>query len=58
MQSLRRFWSDESAQGLMEYVIIVTLIALGLIAAYLALRNGIGHAVNGAATQLDGHPSP
>ena len=41
----------------MEYAIIVVLIAFGLIAAYLALRNTIGNVVNGTATQLDGHPT-
>jgi Flp pilus assembly pilin Flp len=58
MQSLwRSFWSDESGQNLVEYAIIIALIALGLIAAYLALRNTVGNVVNGTATQLDGHPT-
>lgn len=58
MQSLwRTFWRDESGQGLVEVVLIIALIAIGLIAAMLLLRNGVGHAVNGAATQLDGHPT-
>ena len=59
MQPLRkRFWSDEAGQGLVEYVIIVALVAIGLIVAVVLLRNGVGTAVNGAANQLDGHPTP
>lgn len=54
---LRTFWSDESGQGLVEVTMIIALIAIGLIAAYLALRNSVGNVVNGTATQLDGHPT-
>jgi Flp pilus assembly pilin Flp len=53
-----RFRSDEAAQGLVEYVIIVALVAIGLIAAFVLLRNSVGNVVNGTATQLDGHPTP
>lgn len=55
---LKRFCGDEAGQGLVEYVIIVALVAIGLITAVVLLRNGVGHAVNGAANQLDGHPTP
>lgn len=58
MHSLwRTFWSDDSGQGLVEVALIIALIAIGLIAAYLALRNSVGNVVNGTATQLDGHPT-
>jgi Flp pilus assembly pilin Flp len=58
MQSLwRTFWSDDSGQGLVEVALIIALIGISLIAIMLSLRNGVGHAVNGAATQLDGHPT-
>ena len=53
----RTFWSDESGQGLVEVALLIALIAIGLIAAYLALRNSVGSVVNGTATQLDGHPT-
>ena len=32
-------------------------LGISLIAIMLSLRNGVGHAVNGAANQLDGHPT-
>jgi len=58
MQSLwRSLWNDESGQSLVEVALIIALIAIGLIAAYLALRNSVGSVVNGTATQLDGHPT-
>jgi Flp pilus assembly pilin Flp len=40
-----------------EYALIIALVAIGLIAAYRALRNSVGHVVNGTATQLDGQPT-
>jgi len=58
MQSLwRSLWNDESGQSLVEVALIIALIAIGLIAAYLALRNSVGSVVNETATQLDGHPT-
>jgi pilus assembly protein Flp/PilA len=58
MQSLyRTFWSDESGQGLVEYALIIALVAVGLIAILLLLRNSLGNVFNNTATQLDGHPT-
>ena len=40
MKSLwQAFWSDESGQGLVEYALIIALVAVGLIAILLVLRN-------------------
>jgi pilus assembly protein Flp/PilA len=53
----RAYWSDETAQGLVEYALIIALVAVGLIAILLVLRNSIGNVFNNAATQLNNAPS-
>jgi len=58
MRSLwKGLWSDESGQGLVEYALIIALIAVGLIAILLVLRNSIGNVFNNAATQLNNAPA-
>jgi pilus assembly protein Flp/PilA len=58
MQSLwQAFWSDESGQGLVEYALIIALVAVGLIAILLVLRNSIGNVFNNAATVLNNAPT-
>jgi pilus assembly protein Flp/PilA len=58
MQSVwQAFWSDETGQGLVEYALIIALVAVGLIAILLVLRNSIGNVFNNAATQLNNAPS-
>ena len=51
------YWSDETAQGLVEYALIIALVAVGLIAILLVLRNSIGNVFNNAAVQLNNAPS-
>ena len=51
------YWSDDTAQGLVEYALIIALVAVGLIAILLVLRNSIGNVFNNAATQLNNAPS-
>ena len=58
MRSLwKALWSDESGQGLVEYALIIALIAVGLISILLVLRNSIGNVFNNAATQLNNAPA-
>ncbi len=58
MRSLwRAFWSDESGQGLVEYALIIALVAVGLIAILLVLRNSIGDVFNNAAATLNNAPA-
>ncbi len=40
---MQRLQSDESGQGLVEYVLIIALVAIGLVAAMLIFRNAIGN---------------
>ena len=58
MKSLvQAFWSDESGQGLVEYALIIALVAVGLIAILLVLRNATGNVFRNAATQLNNAPT-
>jgi pilus assembly protein Flp/PilA len=58
---MKRFWqavmSEDSGQGLVEYALIIALVAVGLIAILLVLRNSIGNVFNNAATQLNNAPT-
>src|SRR3989442_9046151 len=56
-QLLQRIWSDESGQGMVEYALIVGLVAVGLIAVFLFLRNSTGNVLNTAADSLKNTPS-
>jgi Flp pilus assembly pilin Flp len=51
------YWSDDTAQGLVEYALIIALVAVGLIAILLVLRNSIGNVFNNAAVQLENAPT-
>jgi pilus assembly protein Flp/PilA len=57
MQALwRTFAKDESGQGLVEYALIIALVAVGLVAILLVLRNSVGRVFNNAATTLNAAP--
>jgi Flp pilus assembly pilin Flp len=51
-----RFWKDESGQGLTEYVLIIALIAVALIACLIVFRNQIGGVFNRASQKLNDAP--
>ena len=51
------FWSDETGQGLVEYALIIALVAVGLIAILLILRNSIGDVFNNTAEALENAPA-
>jgi len=58
MQELwNRLWSDESGQGMVEYALIVALVAIGLIAVFLYLRNSAGQVLDTAADSLAAQPT-
>jgi pilus assembly protein Flp/PilA len=54
---MKAFLSDDTGQGLVEYALIIALVAVGLIAILLVLRNSIGNVFNNAATQLNNAPT-
>ena len=39
---LQRLWSDDSGQGLVEYILIIAVIAIGLTFIILTLRASVG----------------
>ena len=55
--ALQSLWQDDTGQGLVEYALIIALVAVGLIAILLVLRNSIGNVFNNAATQLNNAPT-
>jgi pilus assembly protein Flp/PilA len=56
-QMLKRFARDESGQGLVEYILIIALVAVGLILALTVFRNQIGKTFDNVNTQLNNAPS-
>ena len=52
-----RFWNDESGQGLVEYVLIIALIAIGLIAIMVFFRNAIGNVFARASNEITNAPT-
>jgi Flp pilus assembly pilin Flp len=58
MSSLfQRFLKDESGQGLTEYVLIIALVAIGLIAIMVFFRNAIGTVFARASNNLNNAPT-
>jgi Flp pilus assembly pilin Flp len=57
MQSfLKTIWNDESGQDTTEYVLLVALIALAVIAGMTLLGKNINDALAGAGPQLPKPP--
>jgi Flp pilus assembly pilin Flp len=54
---MQRLQSDESGQGLVEYVLIIALVAIGLVAAMLIFRNAIGNTFTTVTGELQNAPS-
>jgi pilus assembly protein Flp/PilA len=52
-----QFMSDESGQGLVEYALIIALVAIGLIVILTLLRNSIGNVFNTSKNALDAAPT-
>jgi pilus assembly protein Flp/PilA len=52
MNMLKRLWQEEEGQDLVEYGLLVVLIALGAIAAMTNLASGISDAFSNAVTHL------
>lgn len=50
---MKNFFKDESGQGMVEYGLIIALIAIAVIAALSALAPKISGIFNAAGTKLD-----
>jgi pilus assembly protein Flp/PilA len=57
---MRELWnnfvSDESGQGLVEYVLIILAIAIGIIVALVAFRGALSERFNYVTTELEAAP--
>ena len=49
---LNALWRDESGQDLTEYVLLIVIIALGVTAAIIVLRDQISQVFDDAAAEL------
>jgi pilus assembly protein Flp/PilA len=60
-ETMRELWNnfvkDESGQGLVEYVLIIALVAIGLIAVMIIFRNQIGGVFDSISETLNGAPA-
>ena len=54
---LSKFMKDESGQGLVEYALIIALVAIGLIAILVVFRNAIGNVFKRASNELNNAPA-
>ena len=52
-----RLRDEETAQGLVEYALIIAVVALGVILAIVFLRNQIKDLFNKAGSELSTQPS-
>jgi pilus assembly protein Flp/PilA len=57
MELSKNLWSDDSGQGLVEYALIIALVAIGLILALLFLRNAIGNIFVDISNELNNAPN-
>jgi Flp pilus assembly pilin Flp len=48
-----RFAADDGGQGLVEYAIIIAMVAIGLIAILVLMRTAIGNTFNGSKNELN-----
>ena len=53
---LQRFMQDEQGQGLVEYALIVALVAIALMAIMTLFRNGIGNVFNESKNRMNNAP--
>ena len=50
-------WSNDSGQGMVEYALIIALVAIGLIAVLVFMRNRTGDVYNAVADSLQAAPT-
>jgi len=48
-----RFAGDDAGQGLVEYAIIIAMVAIGLIGILVLMRTAIGNTFNGSRNELN-----
>lgn len=53
MTTLKRFWTEESGQGLVEYALILFLIAIVVIVALTTLGKKVNNVINNVGAALN-----
>lgn len=53
MEFLRNLWSEEEGQGMVEYGLIIALIAVLLIGALSAMQGGLSNIFGKITTELN-----
>jgi pilus assembly protein Flp/PilA len=53
---MRRFWTDESGQGLTEYALIIALVSVGLILVLGLFRDELEAVFNRIIEELESAP--
>ncbi len=56
-EMFQRLAKDESGQGLVEYVLIIALVAIGLVLALTVFRNQIGKTFDNITGELANAPT-
>ncbi|MGE5803466.1 MAG: Flp family type IVb pilin [Gemmatimonadota bacterium] len=54
---LKVLWSDDSGQGMVEYALIIALVAIGLIAIMVFMRNRTGDVYQAVSDSLQTAPA-
>ena len=52
-KALKAFFKDEEGQGMVEYGLIIALVAVGLIAGLGVLKDGLGDTFSGISKALN-----
>lgn len=53
LRTLKRLWKEETGQGLSEYTLILTIVAIAVIAVAVAFRKQIATMFTQATEQMD-----
>lgn len=54
---LSELWSDDSGQGLTEYVLIIAIVSIGLIAVMGVFRTELENVFNNIVGELQQYPN-
>jgi pilus assembly protein Flp/PilA len=55
---LKRFFEEEAGQGMVEYGLIIALVAVVLIGVLVAMNGGLTGVFNRITTAVNGAPGP
>jgi pilus assembly protein Flp/PilA len=58
LSTFKRFWSEDSGQGLTEYALIIALVSVGLVAIMILFRESIGGVFASITGTLQAAPNP